>query len=49
MSWQPLEEARATGCEFAILLAAADGVRVYHRLGFTTFGDITEYKPRLAP
>jgi ribosomal protein S18 acetylase RimI-like enzyme len=49
MTWQPLREARVAGCDLAILQASADGVGIYRRLGFTTFGEITEYKPRQVP
>jgi ribosomal protein S18 acetylase RimI-like enzyme len=45
MSWQPLHDARTAGCDLAVLQAAPDGVGLYRRLGFTPFGDITEYKP----
>jgi len=46
MTWQPLREAAAAGCTLGVLQAASAGVRVYRRLGFTTFGEITEYKPK---
>ncbi|HSH79591.1 MAG TPA: GNAT family N-acetyltransferase [Herpetosiphonaceae bacterium] len=43
---QPLLDARAQGYRTAILQAqGSDGVRVYARLGFEPFGEITEYKP----
>jgi hypothetical protein len=29
-----------------VLQAAADGIGLYARVGFASFGDITEYKPR---
>jgi ribosomal protein S18 acetylase RimI-like enzyme len=45
MTWQPLRDARAAGCDLAILQAAAEGVGLYRRLGFDSFGTITEYKP----
>jgi ribosomal protein S18 acetylase RimI-like enzyme len=45
MTWQPLHDARTAGCDLAVLQAAPDGVGLYRRLGFTAFGDITEYKP----
>ena len=45
MTWQPLRDARAAGCDLAILQASADGVGIYRRLGFETYGGITEYKP----
>jgi ribosomal protein S18 acetylase RimI-like enzyme len=43
---RPLEDARAAGYTTAILQAAPDGVSIYRRVGFSPFGDITEYKPR---
>jgi ribosomal protein S18 acetylase RimI-like enzyme len=46
MTWRPLRDAAAAGCELGVLQAAAAGVGLYRRLGFTTFGEITEYKPR---
>ena len=42
---QPLLDARAAGFRTAVLQAAADGVGVYRRLGFETFGEYVEYKP----
>lgn len=45
MTWQPLHDARAAGCDLAVLQAAPDGVSIYRRLGFAAYGDITEYKP----
>jgi GNAT superfamily N-acetyltransferase len=42
---RPLLDARAQGQHTAILQAAAEGVRVYERVGFRAFGEITEYKP----
>lgn len=45
LTWRPLRDARAAGCDLAVLQAAAAGVGLYRRLGFTPFGDITEYKP----
>jgi ribosomal protein S18 acetylase RimI-like enzyme len=44
MTWQPLRDARAAGCDVGVLQAAPEGVGVYRRLGFVPFGDITEYK-----
>jgi ribosomal protein S18 acetylase RimI-like enzyme len=46
MTWQPLRDARAAGCDLAVLQAAAAGVGVYRRLGFKPFGEVTEFKPR---
>jgi ribosomal protein S18 acetylase RimI-like enzyme len=46
LTWQPLRDAKAAGCDLAVLQAASAGVGLYHRLGFVTFGEITEYKPR---
>lgn len=46
MTWRPLRDAAAAGCELGVLQAATAGVGLYRRLGFTTFGEITEYKPR---
>ncbi len=46
MTWEPLRDASAAGCSLGVLQTAAAGVGVYRRLGFTTFGDITEYKPK---
>ncbi len=45
-SW-PLRDAREQGYRTAVLQAAAEGVRLYERIGFRRFGDITEYKPRI--
>ncbi len=45
MTWFPLREAQAGGCDLAVLQAAAAGVSIYRRLGFANFGEITEYKP----
>ena len=46
LTWRPLRDAAAAGCELGVLQAAAAGVGLYRRLGFTPFGEITEYKPR---
>lgn len=46
MTWRPLHDARARGCDLGVLQAAPEGVGIYRRLGFTAFGDITEFKPR---
>lgn len=40
-----LEEARAAGLRAAVLQASPDGVGIYRRQGFATYGAITEYKP----
>jgi ribosomal protein S18 acetylase RimI-like enzyme len=40
-----LLHARAAGLTRAVLQATEAGARVYRQLGFTTFGEITEYKP----
>jgi ribosomal protein S18 acetylase RimI-like enzyme len=45
MTWQPLRDAAAEGCDLGVLQAAAAGVGVYRRLGFERYGEITEYKP----
>jgi len=45
MTLQPLIDARDAKCTTAILQATEQGARVYKRLGFETFGKITEYKP----
>lgn len=44
MTWQPLRDASAAGCDLAALQAADAGVGLYRRLGFAPFGEITEYK-----
>jgi ribosomal protein S18 acetylase RimI-like enzyme len=46
LSLQPLLDAREQGCHTAILQASDEGSRVYKRLGFEVFGQISEYKPR---
>ena len=46
MTWEPLRDAAAAGCSLGVLQAAAAGVGVYRRLGFASFGDITEYRPK---
>jgi ribosomal protein S18 acetylase RimI-like enzyme len=48
LTWQPLRDARAAGCDLAVLQAAAEGVGLYRRLGFVGFGEITEYKPSIS-
>ena len=46
LTLQPLLDARAQGYRTAILQAQGDaGARVYTRVGFAPFGQITEYKP----
>lgn len=45
MTVRPLVDAAAAGYQTAVLQAAPDGVGVYRRVGFTTFGEIREYKP----
>jgi ribosomal protein S18 acetylase RimI-like enzyme len=46
MTWRPLHQALARGCDLGVLQAAPEGVSIYRRLGFRPFGDITEFKPR---
>ena len=46
MTWRPLHDAHAQGCDLGVLQAAPDGVNLYRRLGFRPFGNITELKPR---
>jgi GNAT superfamily N-acetyltransferase len=46
MTWRPLRDALAHGCDLGVLQAAAEGVSLYRRLGFRPFGGITEFKPR---
>ena len=41
----PLLDARAHGYLTAVLQASANGEGVYARVGFETFGQVTEYKP----
>jgi LAS superfamily LD-carboxypeptidase LdcB len=43
---RPLHDAAARQYESAILQAAPDGVSIYECVGFSAFGDITEFKPR---
>lgn len=45
MTLRPLLDGRARGERIAILQASPAGAGVYARVGFTTFGRITEYKP----
>jgi ribosomal protein S18 acetylase RimI-like enzyme len=46
MTWRPLHDALARDCDLGVLQAAPEGVSIYRRLGFRSFGDITEFKPR---
>jgi GNAT superfamily N-acetyltransferase len=46
LTWRPLRDARAAGCDLAVLQAASEGAGLYRRLGFAAFGEITEHKPR---
>jgi ribosomal protein S18 acetylase RimI-like enzyme len=48
MTVWPLIEARREDATLAILQASAEGLRIYERLGFESFGHITEYKPSSA-
>ena len=45
LTWQPLRDARAAGCDLAVLQAAPEGIGLYQRVGFEEFGEITEFKP----
>lgn len=45
MTLHPLLDAREHGHTTAILQASEQGSRIYQRLGFETFGTVTEYKP----
>jgi ribosomal protein S18 acetylase RimI-like enzyme len=45
MTLRPLLDARDSGLRIGVLQAAAEGVSIYARIGFKSFGDITEYKP----
>ena len=47
MTHEALKAARAAGHETAILQSAPSAAGMYARLGFVTFGRITEYKPSL--
>ena len=49
MTLQPLLDARGHGIRTAVLQAAAAGVALYTRMGFSRFGKITEYKPLTTP
>jgi ribosomal protein S18 acetylase RimI-like enzyme len=46
LTWQPLYDASAADCDLAVIQADAAAVKLYRRLGFVAFGEITEYKPR---
>ena len=46
MTWRPLRDALALGCDLGVLQAAPAGVSIYRSLGFEAFGSITEFKPR---
>jgi ribosomal protein S18 acetylase RimI-like enzyme len=48
MTLRPLLDAKALGYTTAVLQASPDGIGVYTRVGFRPFGDIIEYKPRVA-
>jgi hypothetical protein len=45
MTVQPLLDTREAGGGTAVLQASSEGARIYSRLGFETFGQITEFKP----
>jgi hypothetical protein len=45
LATRPMLDAHAQGCDTAILQASAGGAGIYARLGFSAFGEITEYKP----
>ena len=45
MTVAPLLDGRADGCTTGILQAAPDGVGIYRRIGFHSFGEIHEFKP----
>jgi predicted acetyltransferase len=45
MTVHALRATRADGVHTAVLQASADGAGVYARIGFTPFGEVTEYKP----
>jgi hypothetical protein len=48
LTLQPLREAHTLGYRTAILQASAAGAQIYARLGFVTFGEVTEYTPLAA-
>jgi len=45
LTLRPLLDARAAGQTTGVLQAAPDGVGIYRRVGFETYGEIVEYKP----
>lgn len=45
LTLRPLRDAHAAGYTVGVLQAGAQGVRIYERIGFQPFGEITEYKP----
>ena len=49
MTLRPLWDARDAGHKTAILQAAPEGIALYERVGFESFGDITEFKPKGSP
>jgi ribosomal protein S18 acetylase RimI-like enzyme len=49
MTLRPLLDARAVGVGTAVLQASSEGARIYARVGFEIFGQITEYKPAGSP
>lgn len=44
LTWRPLRDARAVGCDLAVLQATPEGAGLYRRLGFVAYGEIAEYK-----
>lgn len=45
LTLRPLLDAREAGHGVGVLQAAEQGVGIYERIGFRSFGGITEYKP----
>ncbi|HEX6850982.1 MAG TPA: GNAT family N-acetyltransferase [Candidatus Polarisedimenticolaceae bacterium] len=45
ITYAPLRDAAREGIATAVLQAAPDGVGVYRRLGFSSYGEVTEFKP----
>ena len=45
MTRHALLEARAAGCQTAILQATAAGAGIYAKLGFSPYGEVREFKP----
>ncbi|MEZ4729853.1 MAG: hypothetical protein R3E79_22200 [Caldilineaceae bacterium] len=45
LTLRPLPDAQAAGYRIGVLQAGAQGVGIYERIGFQTYGGITEYKP----